>query len=81
MDRIRAEKPVESTRHKMDSWPLSLASIGSRVVCGLANGKLIMWEFAVDKLAQATRNRISSGLNESEWNTFVGAKVDYVKLK
>ena len=79
--RIRAGKPVESTRHRMDSWPLSLAPIGSRVVCGLVNGKLIMWEFAVDKLAQATRNRISSGLNENEWNTFVGAKVDYVKLK
>jgi len=81
VDRIRAGKPVESTRHKMDSWPLSLAPFGSRVVCGLVNGKLIMWEFAVDKLAQATRNRISSGLNENEWNTFVGAKVDYVKLK
>ena len=86
VNRIRAGKPVESTRHRMDSWPLSLAPIGSRVVCsrvvcGLVNGKLIMWEFAVDKLAQATRNRISSGLNENEWNTFVGAKVDYVKLK
>ena len=79
--RIRAGKPVESTRHRMDSWPLSLAPIGSRVVCGLVNGKLIMWEFDVDKLAQATRNRINSGLNENEWNTFVGAKVDYVKLK
>lgn len=81
MNRIRAGKPVESTKHRMDSWPLSLAPIGSRVVCGLVNGKLIMWEFNVDKLAQATRNRISGGLSESEWNSFVGAKVDYVKLK
>lgn len=81
MDRIRAGKPVESTRHRMDSWPLSISTLGSHVVCGLVNGKLIMWEFAVDKLAQATRDRINNGLNESEWTTFVGAKVDYVKLK
>lgn len=81
MDRIQTGKPVESSRYKLDSWPLSLAPIGSRVVCGLVNGKLIMWEFSLDKLAQATRSRISGGLSESEWNTLVGGQVDYVKLK
>lgn len=81
MNRIEAGKPVESTRHKVDGWPLSISTLGSRVVCGLTNGKLIMWEFSVEKLAQATRNRINCGLTESEWNSFVGANVDYVKLK
>ena len=81
MKRIAAGKPVESTRYKVDAWPLSIAPIASRVVCGLATGKLIMWESAVEKLAQATRERMNGGLTESEWNTFVGANVDYVKLK
>ena len=81
LNRIEEQKAIESTKYRVDSWPLTVTEINSKVVCGLASGNLIMWEFDVEKLAAATRNRISEGLNRDEWNVFVGNKVDYVKLK
>lgn len=81
LNRIEEQGSTESTKYKLNSWPLTVSNIGSKVTCGLANGKLIMWEFDVNKLAEATRNRISEGLSHDEWNQLVGARVDYVKLK
>lgn len=81
LDRLDKVRNVVSTSYKFDVWPMCIEAVGSKMLCGMSTGKITQWELSVEQLAKATRDRLTEGLSESEWNHYVGSRVEYMKLK